>query len=128
MKGKRTFLALLAVFGLPVLAAKLALMNHWYEGGATNYGTLLEPPLEAPWLAKPGMWRLVYIKPDVCDERCKAALFQIKQIPQAVGPEQQRVIGIVLDERSVTGNPPARELVVQPGQMSPFTLLILWGT
>ncbi|WP_434357868.1 hypothetical protein NF212_00460 [Parasalinivibrio latis] len=115
MKGKRTFLALMAVFGLPVVAAKLVLVNNWYEGGSTNYGMLLEPPLEAQWLAKPGMWRLVYIKPDDCGERCEAALFQLKQIPQAVGPEQDRVISIVLDERSLTANPTSRELAVQPG-------------
>ena len=44
---KLTALALILVFTLPVILAKLALDNEWFNKGSTNKGQLLNPIIEA---------------------------------------------------------------------------------
>ncbi|MEJ2764445.1 cytochrome oxidase [Photobacterium sp. MCCC 1A19761] len=87
---------LLAAFALPVGIAKLMLTMHWYQGGVTNRGILLDPPLREDWAARPGRWQLLYVLPDHCDAACAGALFHLRQIPQAVGADQDRVAGLLL--------------------------------
>ncbi|UTM57449.1 cytochrome oxidase [Photobacterium sp. CCB-ST2H9] len=96
MKKHLSLLLLLLAFVLPVIAAKLVLENHWYQGGVTNRGQLLEQPVVSDWLAKPGKWQLIYLLPDMCDTRCQGALFNLRQVPLAMGAELERISSLVL--------------------------------
>lgn len=96
MKKHGTLLLLLSAFLLPVVLAKLVLDLNWYQGGVTNRGELLSTPLASDWLSQNGKWQLVYLMPDECDELCAGALFNLRQIPLAVGAEQDRVGSVLL--------------------------------
>lgn len=103
--SKRTaLLALVAVFILPVVLAKLVLDLNWYQGGITNRGKLLESPLTPSWLTAQGdnqglgegKWQLVYLLPEHCDQACQGALFNLRQVPKAVGAQTSRLGSLVL--------------------------------
>jgi hypothetical protein len=96
MKKNRMLLLLLGVFVLPFLLAKTVLDLNWYQGGVTNRGQLLASPLTAEWLSEPETWQLVYLLPESCDEKCEGALFNLRQVPQAIGAYQDRVNSVVL--------------------------------
>ncbi|OLQ73553.1 cytochrome oxidase [Photobacterium proteolyticum] len=96
MKKHGTLLLLLSAFLLPVALAKLVLDLNWYQGGVTNRGELLSTPVAADWLGQKGKWQLVYLMPDDCDELCAGALFNLRQIPLAVGAGQDRVGSVLL--------------------------------
>ncbi|MDX1302692.1 cytochrome oxidase [Photobacterium sp.] len=96
MKKHGMLLLLLGVFLLPLLLAKIVLDLNWYQGGVTNRGQLLAFPLASDWLTEPGKWQLVYLLPPSCDEPCQGALFNLRQVPQAIGADQQRVSSVVL--------------------------------
>ncbi|QIR04990.1 hypothetical protein HBA18_00515 [Salinivibrio costicola] len=96
MKGRMTLLALIGIFVLPVVVAKLVLEQSWYEKGVTNYGQFLAEPATLNWLPEQGQWRLIYRVPEQCDAVCEQALFQLTQIPIAVGKERDRVTSVAL--------------------------------
>ncbi|QUJ67333.1 cytochrome oxidase [Photobacterium sp. GJ3] len=96
MKKHVSLILLLLVFILPVLLAKLVLDRHWYQGGVTNRGQLLEEPVVSDWLGNRGLWQLVYLLPEQCDSRCQGALFNLRQVPVAMGAEQERVASLIL--------------------------------
>ncbi|MGF1724473.1 cytochrome oxidase [Photobacterium nomapromontoriensis] len=96
MKKHGTLLLLLAAFSLPVILAKLILDLNWYQGGVTNRGELLESPMTAQWLGGSQQWQLIYLLPNDCDDKCRGALFNLRQIPQAVGADQLRVSSVLL--------------------------------
>lgn len=98
---RSALLLLLGVFVLPLLLAKLVLDLNWYQGGITNRGKLLDSPLTPEWLSelgggKQGQWRLIYLLPEHCDSACQGALFNLRQVPVAVGAGQTRVDSTVL--------------------------------
>ena len=96
MKKYQVLLILGVMFLLPIVIAKVMLAQHWYTGGVTNRGQLITPPITVNKLAEPGKWKLLYWLPTHCDKRCESALFHLRQIPIAVGAEQQRVNSVVL--------------------------------
>ncbi|WP_025738904.1 hypothetical protein [Salinivibrio socompensis] len=96
MKGRITVVVLIGVFVLPVVVAKLVLEQSWYQKGVTNYGQFLAEPVTLNWLAEKGQWRLVYAVPEPCGAQCEQALFQLTQIPIAVGKERDRVTSIAV--------------------------------
>ncbi|STO41875.1 hypothetical protein [Grimontia hollisae] len=96
MTGKKALILVAVIFVLPVLAAKLVLEMGWYTKGVTNNGELLVEEIKADWLAHDGQWRLVYALPESCSSQCESALFQLNQIPVAVGRERERVASILL--------------------------------
>lgn len=96
MTGKKALILVAVIFVLPVLAAKLVLEMGWYTKGVTNNGELVDGDIKADWLAHEGQWRLVYALPAFCDSQCESALFQLNQIPVAVGRERERVASILL--------------------------------
>lgn len=103
MKGKKALLMLAAVFLLPLAAAKVVLTMGWYQGGVTNKGELINQPATLNWLAQQGQWRLLYLMPKDCSKPCEQALFQLQQIPIAVGADKERVTSILLvDEQNAT--------------------------
>ena len=71
-KNNKTMMLLLAaVFILPVLLAKLALDNGWFNQAATNKGELISPPVDMSALQtteQEPKWKLIYVLPqDMCN-------------------------------------------------------------
>ncbi|MBU3020311.1 hypothetical protein KO518_00665 [Aestuariibacter sp. A3R04] len=96
--NKFTLIGLLLVFVLPVMAAKLALDNRWFNSGATNKGELLQPVRDfSTVLAKQEpKWRIVYSVPETCDAACKNAIYSIHQVWIALGRETDRAEATVI--------------------------------
>ena len=61
--SKKTLIIMVAVFVLPVILAKLALENDWFNQGATNKGALLQPTIDVSSLldGTEPKWRLLYV-------------------------------------------------------------------
>ncbi len=96
MKNKKAIILVFFVFLSPLLLAQLVLEMGWYTKGVTNHGDLVEPPTHLTWLPHQGQWRLLYSMPSTCGEQCDNAMFQLNQIPQAIGRETDRVASVVL--------------------------------
>lgn len=106
--GRRKLLALLALFVIPVVAAKLILYMNWYEGGATNKGTLIEPrfTFEQVGLSNPlpESWQLVFIVLESCDAVCEERWYLLNQSRIALGAYAERVeIAIYVSSSSDAG-------------------------
>ena len=99
-KSKKALLALIAVFVLPVIAAKLVLSLNLYDGAKTNKGELLPQDLAYSSLnmqnPKPKKWQLVFLLPSQCTRACQQQLYLLKQTHTALGREQDRVEPVVL--------------------------------
>jgi hypothetical protein len=97
--GKRTLLIFAVVFIVPVVLAKLALDNNWFNRGATNYGELITPPLDMSMLQTSEddpKWRIVYVLPETCEARCENAIYSLSQVHKALGVASTRVESIVI--------------------------------
>lgn len=96
--NKVTVLLLVVVFVLPVILAKFALDNDWFNRAATNRGELLQPPLDANILlagADPS-WRILYVLPSACTQACENALYSLEQVWVALGRESDRAQATVV--------------------------------
>ena len=100
-RGRRAFLALAALFFLPVAVAFfLYYGGAWRPGGATNHGELIEPPRPLP--AAPGAellrgkWTLVYVGDGACDAACRQSLLVMRQTRLALNNEMTRVQRVLL--------------------------------
>ncbi len=105
VKKKRplTPLLLVVVFVLPVILAKLALDNDWFNKASTNRGELLPEGLDLTQsdASLQPKWRILYRLPQYCDEQCENALYSMQQIWLALGKESDRVEPLVwTDENS----------------------------
>lgn len=87
-----TFFGVMAAFVIPVLVAKVALDNNWFNRGSTNKGELIQPVVDfsAALDTQPPKWRLVYRVPSSCDEGCENAIYSIQQVWLALGRETDR--------------------------------------
>jgi hypothetical protein len=104
-KNNRTMLLLLAsVFILPVILAKLALDNGWFNQAATNKGVLLTPPVDMSTLQtseQQPKWKLLYVLPEICALECENALYSIAQVRSALGKESDRAeVVVIIHEKS----------------------------
>ena len=90
--NKKTIIMLVVVFVLPVVLAKFALDQDWFNRGATNNGQLLDPTVDANSLfaEQPKKWRVVYVVPAQCDKTCQNAIYSIQQVDLALGKESDR--------------------------------------
>jgi len=104
-KNRLTIIALASVFILPVVLAKLALENDWFNKASTNRGVLLESPLDASELlaaadkhvnGEKNTWKLLMTIPTNCDISCQNAVLTISNVRQAVGRQMERVDAIFL--------------------------------
>ena len=103
-KRSKVPLLLIVVFVLPVILAKLALDNNWFNEAATNRGELLSPLLDfKPILEQSDQsssdepkWHVLYVLPEACDEKCENALYSLNQIWIALGKESDRMSSIVI--------------------------------
>ncbi|WP_416306842.1 hypothetical protein [Neptunicella sp. SCSIO 80796] len=104
MNNKKSILLLALVFVVPVILAKLALELDWFNKGATNKGQLLDPVLDMsplyPADSAPTIWRVVYIMPAQCEQRCQNALYSINQVWLALGRENERVSPVIITTAS----------------------------
>jgi hypothetical protein len=97
--NKRMMLTFAAVFLVPVLLAKLALENGWFNQAATNKGQLISPPLDATIIGirqSEPKWKLVYVLPAICNQTCENALYSIIQVRSALGKESDRAEAVVI--------------------------------
>lgn len=104
-RGRAKFLALGALFSLPVVLGWIAYLSGWVPRTTSNYGTLLQPrPLDAPPLAAlRGKWVLVQFDGAACDARCEQKLYYMRQLRRAQGREMVRVerLWIVTDSAAL---------------------------
>jgi len=108
-KNKLLLLLLLASFVIPFVVGELAYKQGWYKGAQINKGHLLQPPaafadLHARDVAGQPVdlrfvgkeWWLVYVLPADCAAACRNRLFQMREIPVALGRESERVRQLVV--------------------------------
>ncbi len=115
-----TAILLVVVFVLPVILAKLALDNDWFNKGSTNRGELMEPPLDVSALIsdQEPSWRILYVMPDQCDVKCKNALYSLEQVWTALGRLSDRATATVIVTETSDQQP-----LVDMGQHSHLTVL-----
>jgi hypothetical protein len=96
--SKKGVIALVIVFAVPVILAKLALEMEWFNRGATNKGELLDPILQINDVDQPAepKWRILYVLPSDCANECNNALFSLTQVWQALGKESDRAESLVV--------------------------------
>lgn len=95
-RGRRTLLALAALFFLPVIVAFwLYYASDWRPGGATHHGVLIDPVRPLPEFpggaVLRGKWTLVYIGDGACDADCRHALHVMRQTRLALNADMSRV-------------------------------------
>lgn len=92
-KRNYTPVLLLIVFVLPVILAKLALDNDWFNRASTNNGELLPDGLNltAADVKLAPKWRILYRLPASCSIACENTLYTMNQIWLALGRESDRV-------------------------------------
>jgi hypothetical protein len=100
-KSRKTLLLFLSVFIIPVVLAKLALDNNWFNKASTNSGELLKEELSLAQLdindeALQKKWLILYHLPMPCDENCKQTIYGINQTFISLGSEMDRVIPVGL--------------------------------
>ncbi|MGB1261797.1 MAG: hypothetical protein ACPG52_02710 [Cognaticolwellia sp.] len=106
-KSRRSMLILLAVFIIPVVLAKLALNQQWFNYGVTNQGQLIDNELT---LAKLGLnvddfdhqWLLLYTLPSACDKACEKVLVSVNNTYIALGKEMPRVKPVALTQQALS--------------------------
>ena len=110
-RGRRTFLLLAAIFGLPLLAAWLLYFHfpEWIPQSRTNYGTLVAPARPLPELALvdpdgadrgsaalKGKWTWVQAGGAQCEQACRDKLHQFRQVRAALNEKRERVQRVYL--------------------------------
>lgn len=106
-KSRRSIIILLAVFIIPVVLAKLALNQQWFNYGVTNKGQLIENELT---LEKLGLkvedfdhqWLMLYSLPENCDQQCEKTLVSVNNTYIALGKEMPRVKPVALTQQNLT--------------------------
>jgi hypothetical protein len=110
----------LLFFGPLAIAMFLYYATDWRPGGTGNNGTLVEPPRPTPQVSLPGAdglpagdgflrdrWSLVYVARSPCEEACREALYNGRQMRLALGRLMDRVNRVYL----YTGEAPAAEFL-----------------
>ncbi len=105
-KHKLSIIMLVVVFVLPVVLAKVALDNSWFNEASTNRGRLLQPTIDAAPILKDAekKWHFVYVLPESCEQNCENAIYAIGQVKAAVGREGERVDAVFLATESSDPN------------------------
>ena len=111
--SNRPFWILLAVTGLPFIAAWIIFFNPSLMDrfSTSNHGALVTPvrPLPAlefetltgaslPTKHLEGNWTLLSVTGSRCDENCETNLFHMRQIRLAMGEDRKRVLRVLLIE------------------------------
>lgn len=105
--GRLQLLLVVVVFGGPLLVAAWLYYGGtgWRPQGTTNHGVLLEPISNVREAAtdpdafeqiNEGHWLLLYADPGECDQRCREALYTIRQLRLMLGNDMTRVTRVFL--------------------------------
>lgn len=89
----KTPLIFIVIFALPVVLAKLALDQGWFNYASTNRGELINPPISLEGAANnlEQKWHLLYVLPQKCEQDCQNAIYSLNQVWLALGREMDRV-------------------------------------
>ncbi|MCZ0739851.1 cytochrome oxidase biogenesis cluster protein [Vibrio diabolicus] len=106
-KGRLMLIALVCMFALPAVIAKVILTQGWYQSGVTNRGVLVEPYTTLELLGQESpleehRWQLAYVLPNECTEQCRQQLYLLQQSHVALGKYQERVV-LVLWQTELSG-------------------------
>ncbi|PFG58363.1 hypothetical protein ATG66_0910 [Vibrio sp. ES.051] len=99
-KGRLMLIALVCMFALPAVIAKVILSQGWYQSGVTNRGVLVEPYTTLDQLGQDSPlrehgWQLAYVLPNECTEQCRQQLYLLQQSHVALGKYQERVVPVL---------------------------------
>lgn len=116
-RRRRALIALALLFFAPLaLAFLLYYGSSWRPGSRVNHGDLIDPPVPLPELALPraaeptaareltsptflkGKWTLLYLGLGSCTDRCRADLYNTRQVRAALGAERERVQRVFIAE------------------------------
>jgi hypothetical protein len=106
-KSRRSMLMVLAAFIIPVILAKFALNQQWFNEAVTNHGELIADGLTLselgvspePFAHK---WILLYVAAKPCQQICNELLHSINNTYVALGEEVKRVTPLTLTTSSFT--------------------------
>jgi cytochrome oxidase Cu insertion factor (SCO1/SenC/PrrC family) len=122
IRRRRTLIALALLFFAPVgLAFLLYYGSSWRPGSRVNHGDLIDPAVPLPEVALPqaadtaggaapaaadttspaflrGKWTLLYLGPGSCPDRCRADLYNTRQVRAALGADRERVQRVFIAE------------------------------
>ncbi|MFD2167305.1 hypothetical protein ACFSJY_13715 [Thalassotalea euphylliae] len=104
ISGRKSFVLLCVAFVLPVVLAKLALTQQWFNYGVTNQGQLLDKPVNLSELSLeriqvPEKWLLVYNLPADCQKFCRQTINLLSNTYTALGKEMPRVQSVALSNQ-----------------------------
>ncbi len=110
-RGRRQLLLLAALFFVPLAVAFWLYYGPtgWRPAGHSSKGDLIDPARPLPALALPtadgaqtaveflrGKWTMLYVGDGACDERCRKALYLMRQSRIALNKDMDRVQRVVL--------------------------------
>ena len=110
-RGRRTLVALAALFFIPLLIAFWLYYggSTWRPVGGSNKGDLIDPARPLPSVSLPtpsgtatdegflrGKWTVLYVGDGRCDERCRKALYLSRQTRIALNKDMDRVQRVFL--------------------------------
>lgn len=106
-KSRRNLLLVIAVFVVPIVLAKLALEQQWFNYGVTNKGQLEEQPLHISSLGLnvdefDKKWLMIYRLPSNCDKLCLQQMMSVNNTFIALGKETPRVKPIAMSIDALT--------------------------
>lgn len=110
-RGRRQVTLLALVFFGPLIIAGIMYFTGFGRAApdaGVNYGILLDPPvtLDAKLHFDSGLrgrWALVLLPGAICDDSCRKALIDMRQIRLATGREIDRIERAVIAERAPAG-------------------------
>jgi len=110
-RGRRQLLALAALFFVPLAAAFWMYYGPggWRPAGDASKGDLIDPARPLPAIALPtmdgqttgpaflrGKWTMLYVGDGLCDDRCRKALYLMRQSRTALNKDMDRVQRVFL--------------------------------
>ncbi len=104
-KSRRNLLLVVGAFIVPVILAKLALEQHWFNYGVTNHGHLIEQPItladmEISEQAIKEQWLLLYRVPEQCEQLCRQTMLAVNNTYILLGSEIPRVTPVALYQQA----------------------------
>ena len=110
-RGRRQLLALAALFFVPLAVAFWLYYGPgtWRPGGDASKGDLIDPARPLPAISLPtadgtttgpdflrGKWTMLYVGDGLCDDRCRKALYLMRQSRIALNKDMDRVQRVFL--------------------------------
>ncbi|TAM53565.1 MAG: cytochrome C oxidase subunit I [Paraburkholderia sp.] len=138
-RGRWMVLLIALVCAAPVIASYLTYYVLKPKGGATNYGTLIEPqrPISETLIVKDeankpmalaslrGRWLMISVDRSACDQACATKLYFMRQIRATQAGERERIVTVWL-RTDADAVPPAieqaypdtRKLIADPAALA----------